>query len=137
MTVGRVASNEGTEEFFAGTAAGQFLIKRCTPHGHASRPQAKVCDVCASDELTSEAASGRALLVSWVVVQPRVPDGTEPPPPTIPAIGALEEGPWWWAAVVGADPETLYGGQPLRIAFEQPEESEAVPVFVVDGEAPG
>jgi hypothetical protein len=47
-------------------------------------------------------------------------------------IAQLEEGPWWWSALVGADPDSLSEGQALRIVFERAEGSEAVPVFVVD-----
>jgi hypothetical protein len=50
----------------------------------------------------------------------------------MPAIGELEEGVWWWSAVVGAEPAALADGLPLRIEYQRVEGYEAVPVFVVD-----
>jgi uncharacterized OB-fold protein len=131
MSVGPVVRNEATYEFFDGTAKGRFLIKRCAPARHASRPQAKRCDVCGSPDLDYEPASGKARLVSWAVVPRRgaVADGEGP---IVPAIAELDEGPWWWSMIVDADPAKLRAGLPLRIRFDRVGEGEAVPVFSVD-----
>jgi uncharacterized OB-fold protein len=129
--VGPVARNEGTEEFFDGTAAGEFLLRRCQPHGHLSRPQARQCAECGSTELTWTPASGRARLVSWVVIPARGGDGDPDSSPQLPAIGELDEGPWWWSKLVGADPESLAEGMALRLVYERAEGGEAVPVFVL------
>lgn len=122
-TVGAVSRDRSTEEFFEGTARGAFLIRRCAACGLALRPQAKLCSACGGTDLPVEEAAGRARLVSWVVVPG--------PPVVVPAIAQLEEGPWWWSALVGADTDALAEGTPLRIEFEQPDGSEAVPVFVL------
>lgn len=131
MTVrgpGPVARNDATEAFFDATARGEFLLARC-PEGHWNRPQADRCAVCDSPALRPEAASGRARLVSWVVVHPRPrPDGGVEPP-VVPAIVEFAEGPWWWSQIVEAEPADLRDGLPLRIVFERPAGSEAVPVF--------
>ena len=122
-TVGPVTRDHSTEEFFEGTARGVFLIRRCAACGLALRPQSKLCSACGGTDLPLEEASGKARLVSWVVVPG--------PPVVVPAIGQLDEGPWWWTALVGADPDELAEGTPLRIEFDQPEGSEALPVFVL------
>jgi len=45
-------------------------------------------------------------------------------------VAQLEEGPWWWSQVNGADPHSLYEGAPLKIEFEKTgDEGEYVPVF--------
>jgi uncharacterized protein len=131
MTIQAVARDEATSEFFDGTVAGVYLIRRCMPHGHASKPQATQCYVCASPDLRWDPASGQAKLVSWAVVpgKPSGPDD-ESPEPTVVAIGELEEGPWMWARLVGADPAELRDGMALRIAFERPPGSEAIPVLL-------
>ncbi len=132
MNLQAVGRDEPTEEFFDGTASGVYLIRRCVQHGHASKPQATQCAVCASPDLGWEAASGRAKLVSWTVVPGRRVDAEGPEPdPTIVAIGELEEGPWMWAQLVGVDPSRLGEGMPLRIAFERPPGSEAIPVLTL------
>ena len=134
MILQAVGRDETTEEFFDGTAAGVYLIRRCLPHGHASKPQATQCAVCASPDLRWEAASGRAKLVTWTVVPGRPsrsePEGLEPDP-TIIAIGELEEGPWMWAQLLGVDSSQLEEGMPLRITFERPPGSEAIPVLTL------
>ncbi len=136
MSVGAVARNDATEGFFEGTAAGQFMLRLCSPAGHLSRPQARQCSECGSTELSWTPASGRARLISWVVIPGRSSEGQPAPPPIIPAIGELEEGPWWWSMLVGVDTASLAEGQRLRIEYERADNGEAVPVFVVDSSSP-
>lgn len=127
---GPVARNEGTATFFDAAADGRFLLMRCA-QGHWSRPQATVCATCHSTALRPEASSGRARLVSWVVVHPRPgADGTAGRP-SVPAIVELEEGPWWWTQLVDVDLEALGEGTPLEVTFEHPPGSEAVPAFTL------
>ena len=130
MTTRAVGRNEVTEAFFDATDRGVFLLRRC-PDGHFSRPQATFCEECRSLDLSYAEASGRAELVSWVVVPARPTPGDETPPaaPGLPAIVQLEEGPWWWTSLVDADPATLSDRHPLEVRFVRPEGSEAVPVF--------
>jgi uncharacterized OB-fold protein len=132
VTLAGVARDEATAEFFDGTASGVYLIKRCAPHDHASKPQSEICSVCGSGDLRWEPASGKAKLVSWVVVPGRSADPEGPvPEPTVVAIGELDEGPWVWAQLVGADPAGLRDGMALHIGFERPPGSEAIPVLVL------
>lgn len=131
MTVqgpGPVARNDATAPFFDGTARGEFLLLRC-PQGHWNRPQAERCAKCDSDELRPEPSSGRARLVTWAVVHPRPAADGEAGPPAVPAVVELEEGPWWWSQIVGFEPDDLRDGLALRVVFERPDGSEAVPVF--------
>ncbi|MDA8043760.1 MAG: OB-fold domain-containing protein [Actinomycetota bacterium] len=133
---GPVARNEDSAAFFDGTAAGRFLLRRCRPAGHWNRPQAVRCAQCDSPDLRPEPAAGTGRLVSWVVVHPR-PGADDPPPPAVPAIVELDEGPWWWTMMVGADPAGLRAGLPVQVVFERPEGSEAVPVWTpVRGQPP-
>jgi uncharacterized OB-fold protein len=129
VSPGLVGRDETTAAFFDGTANGQFLIRRCAPFGHASRPQARLCGVCRSPDLRWEPASGRARLVSWAVVAVRRQPDNPPGEPTVVAVAELDEGPWWWSQVVRADPATLAEGQRLRVVYERADGGEAVPVF--------
>jgi hypothetical protein len=47
------------------------------------------------------------------------------------AIGELEEGPWWWAQVAGAEPEDMTEGQALTIDFQHAGPEELLPVFLL------
>lgn len=125
MSIPAVARDEASEEFFDGTAAGVYLIRRCEPHGHASKPQALQCSVCASEDLRWEPSSGEARLVSWAVLPP--------PASSVVAVAELKEGPWMWAALLCDDPAVLQEGMALRVAFERPPGSEAIPVLVPAG----
>ncbi len=133
MTIGPVERDEATGEFFDGTAAGQFLL-RCCPAGHFSEPAAAQCTTCGSTKLAWAPAAGRATLVSWVVSYGRLA-GDQAPPRTVLVIGELDEGPWWWAQLIGdgdaADAASLAAGLRLRLDFRRAgDEFEAVPVFV-------
>jgi uncharacterized OB-fold protein len=46
------------------------------------------------------------------------------------AVAELAEGPWIWASLVCDDPDALTEGMGLRIDFERPPGSEAIPVLV-------
>lgn len=130
MTVGPVARDAATAEFFDGTAAGKFLL-RCCPEGHFSEPPAAQCTTCASPALRWEAARGGATLVSWAVAWSR-PGGGGESQPTVLVIAELDEGPWWWSQLVDADLAILAVGQPLRIEFRRAGgDDEAVPVFAL------
>ena len=115
MTVGPVERDDATAAFFDGTAAGQFLLRRC-PAGHYSEPAAVQCTTCGTTELHWEPASGGATLISWAVTGG-----------IILVIAELDEGPWWWSQLAGSGAEPAVG-QRLQIAFAQ-SEHEAVPVF--------
>jgi uncharacterized protein len=131
MTVGPVARDEATAEFFDGAAAGQFLLRRC-PAGHFSEPSALQCTTCARTDLIWAPAAGGATLVSWTAVWSR-PSGDAEPERTVLLIAELDEGPWWWSQLAGADPAALGVGERLRVEFRRAsQEHEAVPVFVPD-----
>lgn len=130
MTVGPVARDAATAEFFDAAAAGKFLL-RCCPAGHFSEPPAAQCTTCASTALRWEAARGTATLVSWAVAWSRSAGGGEPQP-TVLVIAELDEGPWWWSQLVDANLTGLAVGQRLRIEFRRAgAEHEAVPVFAL------
>jgi uncharacterized protein len=130
MTVGPVARDTATAEFFDAAADGKFLLQ-CCPAGHFSEPSATQCTTCASTSLRWEAARGDATLVSWVVAWGRPAEDGEPQR-TVLVIAELAEGPWWWSQLVDADPANLAVGQRLRIEFRRAAaEYEAVPVFAV------
>jgi uncharacterized OB-fold protein len=137
VSVGLVVRDDATAEFFDGTAAGRFLLRRCRA-GHVSEPAAVQCTTCAATDLDWVPAVGGATLVSWAVTWSR-PAAGEELRRTVLVIGELDEGPWWWTQLAGdTDPDAeqtsgaLAPGRRLRIEFERADaEHEAVPVFVL------
>jgi uncharacterized OB-fold protein len=128
---GIVRQDPATAEFFAGTARGELLLRRCGRCSAVSRPQARSCGRCQSANLGWVAAAGTGTIVSWSVVHARPAGGTEPPPAVV-AIIEMSEGPWLHARLAVADPSRLAGGELVTVGFERPdggEHSEAIPVF--------
>jgi uncharacterized OB-fold protein len=133
VSVGPVARDAATAEFFEAAAAGQFLL-RCCPSGHVSEPAAAQCTTCAATDLHWIPAGGGATLVSWAVTWSR-PAADQTPRQTILVIGELDEGPWWWTQLAGdprATAAALTAGARLRVEFQRADaEHEAVPVFAL------
>jgi uncharacterized OB-fold protein len=126
MPVGPVDRDESSAPFFDGAARGEFLIRRCRTCASASEPQATTCASCSGIDLTWEAASGGARLVSWAVTH-----NVDDERPTVLAIAELSEGPWWWSQIADADPDALEVNMPLQIDFDHSGASEFVPIFRV------
>jgi uncharacterized OB-fold protein len=124
MPVGPVGRDESSTPFFEGSARGEFLIRRCRTCGSASEPQVTTCASCSGIDLVWEPAGGGARLVSWAVTYD-VDSGDA----TVLAIAQLDEGPWWWSQIAGADLELLAVGTPLQIQFDRSGDSESVPIF--------
>ena len=129
MSVGPVARDERTADFLDGTAAGQFLLRKCDACQSLSAPQARQCGQCGSTELGWQPAAGGASVVSWAVTHTKPgPDGATRT--AVIVIAELDEGPWWWSQVVDAAPDAVRQGTRLRIDFARAsEDAEYVPVF--------
>jgi hypothetical protein len=128
MAVGPVSRDDDTAGFFDAAARGVFLIGRCGQCSAAAEPQATSCPSCGSADLRPVQASGGARLISWSVIHPR-PDEADQAARTVVVIAELDEGPWWWSQLIDGDPDTVYEGQRLLMAFERSGEHEPVPVF--------
>ncbi len=128
MSVGPVVRDDVTANFFDGTGRGELLLARC-PQGHFSEPAAEQCLTCGSPDVERTPAGGGARVVSWAVTRGR-PRGDEPGKRTVLVIGELDEGPWWWAQLLDADPDALKEGTLIRLDFQRFDDAhEAVPVF--------
>jgi uncharacterized OB-fold protein len=125
--LGPVRRDGTTDAFLDGAARGRFMLRRCRGCARLGGPQEAQCPACGSTDTEWEPAGGGARLVSWSVVHRRSAGGTEPAAITV--IGELDEGPWWWSQLVGADPSALETGRPLRIGFAPAEGGETLPVF--------
>ncbi|MFM7536814.1 MAG: Zn-ribbon domain-containing OB-fold protein [Acidimicrobiales bacterium] len=124
-----VRRDDASGPFFDSAADGRLLVRRCPACGRWYPPQQVAC----ADGTTAEwvDAAGTATLVTW---------GIDAAPPLDPQLGAADgsavlalveliEGPWMYAAIVGADPATLHEGAPLTVRFVRPGEGETIPVF--------
>jgi uncharacterized OB-fold protein len=129
MPVGPVLRDQASAAFFDGAAAGEFRLRHCAGCGGVSAPQAQQCEHCGSTALDWRAAVGGATIVSWTVTHARPADDGATHPAVL-VIAQLDEGPWWWSQLDGADPGTIVAGARLTICFERAGPGfEAVPVF--------
>jgi len=139
MTLTPVERDERSAEFFDAAAAGTLLYQRCAHCDYAQLPigagaNGPRCRRCGRPALSWAPASGAATLVSWTSSPVRTPEGTAPGP----VIGLLElaEGPWIDAQLHGLSGDDaqraaqLAEGARFAVAFERPEGSEAIPVFL-------
>jgi uncharacterized protein len=126
-----VTRDAETAEFFDAAAAGEFRLRRSRATGEILGPQAWA-DSAGSTDLEWITAAGTGTVVSWAVSYGKPVDGVQPVQSVI-AIVELDEGPWWWTELLGASPDALREGLPVRVEFVRPEGSdETLPVFRVD-----
>ena len=130
MAATAVRRDAATAEFFDGTARGQVLLRHCTDGGELAEPDAAVCPNCESQQLGWQPAAGGAAVVSWAVVHHRSSDG-QARQPSVVVIAQFDEGPFWWAEVLDAEPARMAAGQRLRLIFEQVPDHETVPAFLL------
>jgi uncharacterized OB-fold protein len=126
--LGPIRRDGNTAPFFDGAARGEFLLRRCLVCSNIGGPQEAQCTVCGSLESEWIPATGGARVASWSAVYGKAVEG-KPVPYTITVIAELDEGPWWWSQVVGADPSDMATGRRLHVAFAEAEGGETLPVF--------
>ncbi len=117
-----------TAEFFDGTARGELLLVREKATGRMLDPKFDVGDEPEAYERVP--AAGTGAVMSWSVVHGRGPDGATTR--TVVGIVELDEGPWWWTEIAGADPDADLMGARVRATFVPTgpaERDEAIPVF--------
>jgi uncharacterized OB-fold protein len=125
-----VQRDQATAEFFDGTARGEFLLVKDTSTGEVLAPQFDTTVDPA--RYVRVPAAGTGTVVSWAVVHERAADGSASRRPV--GIVELDEGPWWWTSITGADPDEDLFGRRVRVAFEKVDDGETVPYFTVTGE---
>jgi uncharacterized OB-fold protein len=135
MSLASIERDARSAEFFDAAATGVLLYQKCGNCSYAQLPIAPGtvgtrCRRCGKLEAAWTPSSGKATLVSWTSSPVRTADGTVPGP--VIGLLELEEGPWLETqlrGLTGAESE-LAEGAAFHVAFERPEGSEPIPVFV-------
>ncbi len=117
-----------TQHFWAGTQAGELRLQRCDACSNVYFPPRPFCPKCASRNVAVFAASGKAILDSYVIHHRKVP-GFEPPYAI--AVVKLAEGPRMMTNIVGCPqtPEALQLDMPLEVVFEKQTDTITLPFF--------
>jgi uncharacterized OB-fold protein len=119
-----VRRDAATAAFLDGTARDQFLLVRDNRTGALLAPQ---FDPTVDPERYERVpAAGTGTVVSWSVVHQRQADGTTSRQPV--GIVELDEGPWWWTALEGVDPDDDLLGLRVQVAFAAAGD-ETIPYF--------
>jgi uncharacterized OB-fold protein len=132
MSIVAVHRDADSAGFFDGSAEGTLMARRCE-NGHFMPPTQGYgppvrCHVCSSPDIAWAPVSGKASLVTWVVIRAR--DGAVE---SVAGIVELEEGPWMQALLDVDAHDELRAGHPLTVTFmatgEAGGEGEKIPAF--------
>jgi uncharacterized OB-fold protein len=118
-----------TAHFWEGCRRGELLLQRCRVCAHVYFPPRPFCAKCAHRDVEAFAASGRAVLWSYVINhRPRPDMGKDP---YAIAVVKLDEGPTMMTNIVGCEqtPEALKLDMPLRVSFSKQSEAITLPLF--------
>ncbi len=120
------ARSPETEEFWAATAEGRLLLRRCDdcatfiwyPRGH--------CPACGSLRTSWHQASGHGTVYTFTVVHRSMLEGFRDALPYVIAYVELDEGPRILTNIVGCDPDALEVGAPVNVVFHDTGQGSAI-----------
>ena len=120
-----VKADAASAAFLEGAARGEFLIVKDTQTGEFHEPQFPVAQD--PERYRYVPAAGTGTVVSWSVVHEKNAEGGVDRRPV--GIVQLDEGPWFWAELVGADPDADLMDLPVTVDFQKFDDGSAVPFF--------
>ena len=119
-----------TQHFWDGCRDGELRLQRCTDcKGGSYFPPRPFCPRCGSRNVEIFAASGKAILYSYVINhRPRPDMGKEP---HSIAVVQLAEGPRMMTNVINCPqtPEALQLDMPLKVTFSKQSDAISLPLF--------
>ncbi|RBQ21216.1 nucleotide-binding protein [Spongiactinospora rosea] len=120
--------NPDSAEFWAATAEGRFITRRCTNCAQYIWYPRPICPFCHSQETVWEPLSGRGVIYSFSVVRKAGGDWKGVTPYVL-AYVELEEGPRMMTNIVDCDVEQVAIGDPVEVVFEDTGQGSALPRF--------
>ena len=117
-----------TSEFWAATAEGRLLLKRCLDCASVIWYPRVICPHCSSLRTEWFAASGRGTIYSYTVNH-RGEGAYQGLPPFVLAYVELDEGPRLMTNIVGAHHAELAVGLPVAAVFHDTADGAALPRF--------
>jgi uncharacterized protein len=119
--VGSPDTNPETKPFFDGSAAGKFMVRRCTACKKVHWYPRALCPFCFSD-CAWEEASGKGKIYSLSVMK-------RGEAPYAIAYVTLAEGPSMMTNIVDCDLDALKIGQEVKVKFVPTEDGPPMPFF--------
>lgn len=117
--------DDDNAEFWAATAEGRLLLRRCDSCGTVIWYPRPVCPDCHSTSTSWFDASGRGHVYSFTVVR-RARGPFAAAAPYVLAYVELEEGPRVMTNIVECDPEQVRIGLPVEVVFHDTGEGSAL-----------
>jgi len=126
----RPVVSRDTAFFWDGTAAGELRIQRCGGCGALRHPPGPMCPACGAARPGYVVAAGTGEVYSYVVQHhPPVPGKQLP---IVVALVALPEGVRMVGELLGADPERVHVGLPVRVEFVRIDDTLTLPAWRED-----
>jgi hypothetical protein len=122
------AVNPETRQFWAATAEGRLLLKRCLDCGSVIWYPRAICPECASLRTEWFQASGRGRVYSYTLNH-RGQDAYSDAGPYVLAYVELDEGPRMMTNIVGADVAGVTVGMRVEVVFHDTGDGTALPRF--------
>jgi len=123
-----------SERFWRACRAGRLEITRCRACGWYIHPPRPVCPRCQAREVSWEAVSGRATVVSYTVNHQRWMPGMEVPY-TIGLVELVEQADLRLTTNLVGCADAVEIGMPVRVTFREVSDEIALPLFEPDREA--
>jgi uncharacterized OB-fold protein len=115
--------------FWEGCRRREFLLQRCRACGAVQHYPRGVCAACWGDELAWTPSTGRGRIYTFTVTHRTQARGFRDELPYVLAWVELDEGVQVMTTIVGADPDRLAIGQPVRVTFEDATDEITIPRF--------
>ena len=119
--VGSPDANPETKPFFEGSAAGKFMVRRCTACKKVHWYPRAMCPFCFSD-CAWEEASGKGKIYSFSTMERATPAYTI-------AYVTLAEGPTVLTNIVDCEAKDIKIGQDVAVTFVKTEDGPSLPFF--------
>lgn len=114
-----------TAPFWDACAEGRLVLPRCQRCGELIWYPRRFCPFCAGTEVSWIEVSGHGTVYSFTVMR-RGAGAYADAAPYVVAYVQLDEGPRVLTNVVGADPDQLEVGTPVRVVFDDAGDGEAL-----------
>lgn len=122
-------ANGDSAEFFAAAKEGRLVFQKCKSCGDVQYPPRHHCASCWEADIEWVDSSGQGVVETFTIVRRApLPAFAEKVPYVIASI-KVEEGPRMITSLVGDDALEVAIGDAVRVAYEEGQSGDALPVF--------
>jgi uncharacterized OB-fold protein len=123
-----------TKPYWEACREHRLVVQSCSSCGALRFPPSPVCHKCRSWEFTWAEQSGTATVYSWVVAWHPIFPALASDVPYVVALVELAPGVRMPTRLVNVEPDAVYAGMPVRVAFRDVTDEITLPEFTPAGE---